>query len=168
MKVGNLMDDLKDGTRLLALLEILSGERLPFERGRTLRRPHYLSNCNTALEFLRSKRVSVSSCGKVKDWRFRHWFGPQIKLVNINASDVVDGRPAVVLGLIWTIILYFQVSLRPSRRAFFRVVVEIRLDMELVHKNPGLANILYFSLTMKLRCEDPLVVREKINVTDKF
>ena len=34
----------------------------------------------------------------------------QIKLVNINASDVVDGKPAVVLGLIWTIILYFQVS----------------------------------------------------------
>ena len=33
----------------------------------------------------------------------------QIKLVNINASDVVDGKPAVVLGLIWTIILYFQV-----------------------------------------------------------
>jgi nesprin-1 len=58
------------------------------ERGRVLRRPHYLSNCNTALEFLRSKRI---------------------KLVNINAADVVDGRPAVVLGLIWTIILYFQV-----------------------------------------------------------
>ena len=34
----------------------------------------------------------------------------QIKLVNINASDIVDGRPSVVLGLIWTIILYFQVN----------------------------------------------------------
>ena len=33
----------------------------------------------------------------------------QIKLVNINASDIVDGRPPVILGLIWTIILYFQV-----------------------------------------------------------
>jgi len=30
-------------------------------------------------------------------------------MVNINASDVVDGKPAIVLGLIWTIILYFQV-----------------------------------------------------------
>ena len=57
MKVSSLMDDLKDGTRLLALLEVLSGEKLPMERGRVLRRPHYLSNCNTALEFLRSKRV---------------------------------------------------------------------------------------------------------------
>ena len=34
----------------------------------------------------------------------------QIKLVNINASDIVDGRPPVILGLIWTIILYFQVN----------------------------------------------------------
>lgn len=35
----------------------------------------------------------------------------QIKLVNINSSDLVDGRPPVVLGLIWTIILYFQVTI---------------------------------------------------------
>ena len=55
----SLMEDLRDGTKLLALLEVLSGERLPTERGRILRRPHYLSNCNTALEFLRSKRVSA-------------------------------------------------------------------------------------------------------------
>ena len=57
MRVENLIEDLKDGVRLLALLEVLSGKRLPMERGRVLRRPHYLSNCNTALEFLRSKRV---------------------------------------------------------------------------------------------------------------
>lgn len=37
-------------------------------------------------------------------------FVPQIKLVNINSTDIVDGRPAIVLGLIWTIILYFQVT----------------------------------------------------------
>ncbi len=43
----------------------------------------------------------------------------QIKLVNINASDVVDGRPAVVLGLIWTIILYFQVSIRIHPSSYF-------------------------------------------------
>lgn len=36
----------------------------------------------------------------------------QIKLVNINVSDIADGKPSIVLGLIWTIILYFQVSTR--------------------------------------------------------
>lgn len=60
------------------------------ERGRVLRRPHFLSNANTALQFLASKKI---------------------KLVNINPADLVDGRPPVVLGLIWTIILYFQVSI---------------------------------------------------------
>ncbi|VEN42511.1 unnamed protein product, partial [Callosobruchus maculatus] len=89
LKIEDLIEDLKDGTKLLALLEVLSGERLPVERGRVLRRPHFLSNVNTALQFLTSKRI---------------------KLVNINASDLVDGRPPVVLGLIWTIILYFQIE----------------------------------------------------------
>ena len=64
----SLMEDLRDGTKLLALLEVLSGERLPTERGRILRRPHYLSNCNTALEFLRSKRVRES----MRKWRDSH------------------------------------------------------------------------------------------------
>lgn len=64
------------------------------ERGRVLRRPHFLSNANTALQFLASKKI---------------------KLVNINPADLVDGRPPVVLGLIWTIILYFQVSTRASK-----------------------------------------------------
>ena len=40
-------------------VQVLSGEKLPMERGRVLRRPHFLSNCNTALEFLKSKRVSL-------------------------------------------------------------------------------------------------------------
>ncbi|KAK2588097.1 hypothetical protein KPH14_004158 [Odynerus spinipes] len=89
LRVDDLIDDLKDGTRLLALLEVLSGEKLPVEKGRNLKRPHFLSNANTALQFLQSKKI---------------------KLVNINSSDLVDGRPPVVLGLIWTIILYFQIE----------------------------------------------------------
>lgn len=90
MRIDDLIEDLRDGTKLLALLEVLSGERLPVEKGRVLRRPHFLSNANTALQFLTSRRI---------------------KLVNINPADLVDGKPAVVLGLIWTIILYFQVSI---------------------------------------------------------
>lgn len=34
----------------------------------------------------------------------------QIKLVNIRAEDIVDGNPKLTLGLVWTIILHFQVS----------------------------------------------------------
>lgn len=41
---------------------------------------------------------------------FSVFFWLQIKLVNINATDIADGRPSIVLGLLWTIILYFQVK----------------------------------------------------------
>lgn len=75
------------------------------ERGRVLRRPHFLSNANTALRFLAGKRI---------------------KLVNINAADLVDGRPAVVLGLIWTIILYFQVII-----AIFQFIIGFKLSQQL-------------------------------------
>ncbi|KAF2356290.1 Calponin domain [Trinorchestia longiramus] len=57
LRISDLIEDLKDGTRLLALLEVLSGERLATEKGRVLRRPHFLANANTALQFLQSRRV---------------------------------------------------------------------------------------------------------------
>lgn len=48
-----------------------------------------LQNAQMALDFLRYKKI---------------------KLVNIRAEDIVDGNPKLTLGLIWTIILHFQVS----------------------------------------------------------
>ena len=33
----------------------------------------------------------------------------QIKLVNISSNDVVDGNPKLILGLVWAIILHWQV-----------------------------------------------------------
>ena len=58
LKIQDLFEDLKDGSKLVFLLEVLSGEKLPVEKGRILRRPHFISNCNTSLEFLRSKKVN--------------------------------------------------------------------------------------------------------------
>ncbi|KAL5008450.1 hypothetical protein ScPMuIL_014031 [Solemya velum] len=88
MRVENLFEDIKDGVVLLCLLEVLSGEKLPMERG-NLKRVHHISNLSTALKFLESKRI---------------------KLVNINVSDIADGKRSIVLGLVWTIILYFQIE----------------------------------------------------------
>lgn len=34
----------------------------------------------------------------------------QVKLVNIRNDDIADGNPKLTLGLIWTIILHFQVA----------------------------------------------------------
>uniref|UniRef100_A0A8C7KDH8 Spectrin repeat containing, nuclear envelope 1b n=1 Tax=Oncorhynchus kisutch TaxID=8019 RepID=A0A8C7KDH8_ONCKI len=89
LEVTDLFEDIKDGVKLLALLEVLSGQRLPCEQGRQLKRIHWVSNIGTALRFLE---------------------GRKIKLVNIHATDIADGRPSIVLGLIWTVILYFQIE----------------------------------------------------------
>uniref|UniRef100_A0A673LCT9 Calponin-homology (CH) domain-containing protein n=1 Tax=Sinocyclocheilus rhinocerous TaxID=307959 RepID=A0A673LCT9_9TELE len=95
-EVNDLFEDIKDGVKLLALLEVLSGQRLPCEQGRQIKRIHWVSNIGTALKFLEGRK-SV-------------YRGSPIKLVNINATDIADGRPSIVLGLIWTIILYFQIE----------------------------------------------------------
>uniref|UniRef100_A0A3B1JEK0 Calponin-homology (CH) domain-containing protein n=1 Tax=Astyanax mexicanus TaxID=7994 RepID=A0A3B1JEK0_ASTMX len=96
LEINDLFEDIKDGVKLLALLEVLSGQRLPSEQGRQLKRIHWVSNIGTALKFLEGRR-SV-------------YRGSPIKLVNINATDIADGRPSIVLGLMWTIILYFQIE----------------------------------------------------------
>ena len=51
-------------------------------------RIHCLENVEKALQFLREQRVHLE---------------------NLGAHDVVDGNPRLTLGLIWTIILRFQV-----------------------------------------------------------
>ena len=45
----------------MTLLEVLSGNKLQEEKGRILKRPHFLSNCNTALEFLRTRKVKETT-----------------------------------------------------------------------------------------------------------
>nr|XP_023400448.1 dystonin isoform X8 [Loxodonta africana] len=85
--VNDLYEDLRDGHNLISLLEVLSGDTLPREKGRM--RFHRLQNVQIALDYLK-----------------RH----QVKLVNIRNDDITDGNPKLTLGLIWTIILHFQIS----------------------------------------------------------
>ncbi|XP_053347946.1 plectin a isoform X1 [Clarias gariepinus] len=85
--ITDLYEDLRDGHSLISLLEVLSGETLPREKGRM--RFHKLQNVQIALDFLKQR---------------------QVKLVNIRNDDIADGNPKLTLGLIWTIILHFQIS----------------------------------------------------------
>ncbi|XP_039176241.1 dystonin isoform X28 [Crotalus tigris] len=116
--VNDLYEDLRDGHNLISLLEVLSGDTLPRERDflKTLRlvssteacpfeqheededkgprekgrmRFHRLQNVQIALDYLKRR---------------------QVKLVNIRNDDITDGNPKLTLGLIWTIILHFQIS----------------------------------------------------------
>ncbi|KAF8778587.1 Spectrin beta chain like protein [Argiope bruennichi] len=73
---------------LMRLLEILSGDRLPRPTKGKMR-IHCLENVDKALQFLREQRVHLE---------------------NLGSHDVVDGNPRLTLGLIWTIILRFQIQ----------------------------------------------------------
>uniref|UniRef100_H3DGM8 Calponin-homology (CH) domain-containing protein n=1 Tax=Tetraodon nigroviridis TaxID=99883 RepID=H3DGM8_TETNG len=88
--INDLYEDLRDGHNLISLLEVLSGDTLPRERDflKTLR----LANTDDAEKYPKA-RISF-----------------QVKLVNIRNDDITDGNPKLTLGLIWTIILHFQIS----------------------------------------------------------
>ncbi|GFY59286.1 hypothetical protein TNIN_392331 [Trichonephila inaurata madagascariensis] len=55
--VDDLFEDLRDGHNLISLLEVLSGELLPRERGRM--RFHQLQNVQVALDFLKNRNVCI-------------------------------------------------------------------------------------------------------------
>ncbi|KAJ6663653.1 hypothetical protein lerEdw1_009732 [Lerista edwardsae] len=114
-RISDLYTDLRDGYMLTKLLEVLSGEQLacgggplgqtlalalsslcPFPdaclkpkptRGRM--RIHSLENVDKALQFLKEQRVHLE---------------------NVGSHDIVDGNHRLTLGLIWTIILRFQIQ----------------------------------------------------------
>lgn len=87
MEVEDLFTDLADGKKLLKLLEIISGEKLGKPNNGKMR-VHKVENVNKSLAFLHTK----------------------VRLESIGAEDIVDGNPRLILGLIWTIILRFQIQ----------------------------------------------------------
>nr|XP_040016362.1 nesprin-2 isoform X2 [Gasterosteus aculeatus aculeatus] len=85
--VSDLFTDLREGSQLLDLLEVMSSQPMKRQRGRGVFQQR--ANVETALNFLKKK---------------------SIKLVNINIPDIIDGRPSIILGLIWTVILHCHIE----------------------------------------------------------
>ncbi|XP_071219386.1 alpha-actinin-3-like isoform X6 [Salvelinus alpinus] len=87
-QIENIEEDFRNGLKLMLLLEVISGERLPKpDKGQM--RFHKIANVNKALDFICSKGV---------------------KLVSIGAEEIVDANVKMTLGMIWTIILRFAIQ----------------------------------------------------------
>lgn len=89
--VACLESDFTDGIRLLALVEVLSGKKLPRYNARPTMKAQKLNNVDTALRFLTDVE--------------------KVKLVNISSSDIVEGNLKLILGLMWTLILHYSISM---------------------------------------------------------
>ncbi|XP_037249263.1 nesprin-2 isoform X1 [Falco rusticolus] len=85
--ISDLYTDIQQGHLLLDLLEVLSGQHLPREKG--FNTFQCRSNIENALTFLKSR---------------------SLKLINIHVADIIEGKPSIVLGLIWTIIFHFHIE----------------------------------------------------------
>ncbi|XP_072285162.1 calmin isoform X2 [Pyxicephalus adspersus] len=89
LEVKDLFLDIQDGKILMALLEVLTGHSLLHEYKSSTHRIFRLNNIAKALKFLEDSNV---------------------KLVSIDAAEIADGNPSLVLGLIWNIILFLQIK----------------------------------------------------------
>ncbi|XP_064632240.1 filamin-A-like isoform X7 [Lineus longissimus] len=89
--IGDLDTDLGDGLRLIALVEVLSGRKFTRFTKRPVVRPQKLENVTMALNFLQKDEG--------------------IKIVTIDSGHIVDGSPKLILGLMWTLILHYSISM---------------------------------------------------------
>ena len=95
--IENVLTDFSDGIMLMELLKIISGGKLPdgtpwnFKYNRKPKmKIQRNENCNKALAFLKAAKI---------------------KLVGIGSSDIESGNEKLILGLLWTIILRFEVNI---------------------------------------------------------
>ncbi|XP_037777486.1 filamin-A-like [Penaeus monodon] len=88
LKVDNLSEDLRDGLALVTLVEVLQKRRL--------RKVKRVMNQHQALENVTTALNAIAEDG--------------IKLVNIGNVDIVNGNLKLILGLIWSLIMHYQIG----------------------------------------------------------
>ncbi|XP_045503234.1 filamin-A [Colias croceus] len=89
IKVIDLVEDLRDGTILCSLVEALQGRKLKGWSRKPSNQHHKLENVTTALQAIEDDGV---------------------KLVNIGNVDIVNGNLKLILGLIWSLIVRYQIG----------------------------------------------------------
>jgi filamin len=104
MKIDNLETDLADGIIFINLLEEISAKIVS---------PKYNKNPRIRAQ----KLENLSFC-------FRFLKEEQIKLVGMGPEDLCDGNLKLTLGLIWTLILRFQIQRGDSNSSAKNALLE--------------------------------------------
>ena len=88
--INDLETDFSNGLKLIALLEVLSGKKMPKHNKKPTFRSQKLENVSIALKFLETEGVH---------------------LVNIDSTHITDCKLKLIMGLIWTLILHYSISM---------------------------------------------------------
>merc|ERR1712012_819608 len=88
--INDLETDFSNGLKLIALLEVLSGKEMPRYNKKPTFRSQKLENVSIALKFLENEGVY---------------------LVNIDSTHITDCKLKLIMGLIWTLILHYSISM---------------------------------------------------------
>ena len=89
LKIDDLQKDLGDGVMLINLFELISEHKFKRYNKKPRMKIQKLENLNMVLSFVESQKV---------------------KLVNVGAEDIEEGRLKIILGLLWSTILRFSIS----------------------------------------------------------
>ncbi|TPP58487.1 Filamin-A [Fasciola gigantica] len=89
--IDDLETDFSDGLRLIALIEVLTKQKFRHINKRPTFRTQKLENVTTALNYLEEVEG--------------------LRLVSIDSSHIVDCNLKLILGLIWTLIMHYSISL---------------------------------------------------------
>uniref|UniRef100_A0A0B7BLG3 Calponin-homology (CH) domain-containing protein n=1 Tax=Arion vulgaris TaxID=1028688 RepID=A0A0B7BLG3_9EUPU len=90
-QLTDLESDFSDGLRLVTLVEVLSGKKFKHVNKKPNFRTQKLENVTMVLKFLEEDEG--------------------IRIVNIDSTDIVDRKLKLILGLIWTLILHYSISM---------------------------------------------------------
>jgi len=90
LAISGLEEDLASGVLLCNLLELLSGKKLP----------NFTKAPKMKVQKVLNSQIALDWITKVE----------KLKLVGIGPEDIFDGKTKLILGLIWTLILRYQIQ----------------------------------------------------------
>lgn len=110
IKVDDVISGVSAGVNLCHLMEELTGHKThipPMKNARFL--IHKLQNASIAIEFIERQGI---------------------KLVGVGSEDVVNGNVKIILGLIWTLIMRYQVQKAATSKGAGRDVSRKRISLQ--------------------------------------
>jgi filamin len=90
LKIQNIVTDFEDGLMLINLLELISSKKLGKYNPKPRMKLHKTENLNVCLKFLKEEGIV---------------------LINIGSEDIYEHNERAILGLIWTLILRYEINL---------------------------------------------------------